>query len=670
MTAPPACSALRAIQVNVRFESAAGSTHAVRNVDLNIARGEIVAIVGESGSGKTTLARALMGIRPPTANTSGSVELADLDLMAQTQSRLAKSVWGRKIGFIPQQPLSSLNPVLTVGQQLTEHTRAHRGIRRSAAEVLAIDALESVGVDRPEQRLKQYPHELSGGLRQRVAIAAALIGGPDVLIADEPTTALDATVQAQIVDLIVGLCRSRAMALVFISHDLQLVGVQADTVAVMYAGRLVEIATAADLASGPAMPYTRALMECSPRLDSPSGVKLRAIGGSPPDLRVIEPGCSFAPRCSRVTPECLKSRPLLAPVAGRAEQHLVACWSPQLDPVAKAPVAAHRRDTNGPHRKKLLTLRDVGVEYRLSRTRSFCALADVSLTVRQAEIVGLVGESGSGKSTLGRAVVGLQPLAAGSIEFAGSIFTPNTAAVPRRQIQLIFQDAKSSLHPRRRVYELVEEPLLIARSGSAKERRARSTELLERVGVDPARFGELTSAQLSGGQAQRVAIARALAAKPELLVCDEPVSALDVSIQSQILNLLLDLRNDSGMSILFIAHDLATVKVVCDRVIVLYRGQVCESGLAEQVLSEPSHPYTRELLEASPGFAGQRTVATGSAPSKVTSDSCVFIDRCPVAVPICAEHSPRLVGTADGRDVACHLTHSTRRGPAVGPALE
>ncbi|WP_283137040.1 ABC transporter ATP-binding protein [Rhizohabitans arisaemae] len=645
--------------LNVSIADGTDRIHAVRDVGMTIARREIVGLVGESGCGKSTLSRAAVGLRPAGVTVSGSVRLDDTELLDLDHRTLAAEVWGRKVGFIPQNPMGALNPVLRIGHQLTEHMRRHLGIGAREARTRAADALAATGIPAPVAALDKFPHELSGGMRQRVAIAMALACDPALLIADEPTTALDVTIQAQIIDLLVTLCRDRDMAMLLVSHDLPLVLQVADRVDVMYAGRVVERAPSTGLAERRAMPYTAALLDSVPTLSGPQPVRLPAIGGTPPDLRAAPRGCAFAVRCGHADAECATREPTLQPVRG--DDHLTACLRPL---EAKTPVIGEDEtapETAADRAVPVLRATDLVLEYRVPGRPSFRAVDGVSLELHEGEILGLVGESGCGKSTLGRALTGLIRPAAGTIEHPAG----ETA-----DVQLIFQDAKGSLNPRRSILDVVAEPLLYAGRGTTRERREEAASLLASVGLDPEVLGRRAPRRLSGGQAQRVAIARALAAKPRVLVCDEPVSALDVSVQAQIINLLMDVRTATSVSILFIAHDLAAVRAASDRVAVMYLGVVCEIGSAEEVLGAPRHPYTKALVASVPGQGGRlRASLSGEPPAPGDpSSGCRFQTRCPEAVPECAITRPPLVDLGPTQAVACHVVAPSRQATGVSPS--
>jgi len=593
MSAAPALS-IRAL--NVRYPSAAGEVSVVRDFSLSIACGECVGVVGESGAGKSQAFLAVLGLAPRSARLSGSIQLG---AMPRAQPELLRRVRGAQVAMVFQDPGSALTPHLRIADQIAEVLVRHRKVSWRTGRTQAQALLEQVHVNDPAQRLKQYPHELSGGMRQRVMIAMALACEPTVLIADEPTTALDVTIQAQILALLAELKRERRMAIALISHDLGVVAGLADRVAVMQAGRIVELAPVGRIFSTPEHPHTRELLQAMPRVDA---------------------------SCAQ--------------------------------PAATASV----------EQPELLRVSHLAVRYRLrglhARRAELRALDDVSLTVHPGESVGIVGESGAGKSTLVRAVLQLLPASAGEVVWLGTPLAQLDAARLRRaraDLQIIFQDPPGSLDPRMTALESVAESLTLHRPDTARsQRRAAALEMLARVGLSAAAAARFPH-ELSGGQCQRVAIARAMILRPKLLVCDEPVSALDVLIQAQIVRLIAELRRESATAIVFVSHNLAVVRQLCDRVLVLYLGRAMELAAAAPLYAQPLHPYTRALLEAIPLPDPERQpqrlsrALQGEPPSPAAPPSgCVFRTRCPHAVPLCAQQVPPWSATFEGRWVACH----------------
>jgi peptide/nickel transport system ATP-binding protein len=584
----------------VSFATPAGEVEAVSQLSLAVEAGECVGIVGESGAGKSQAFLAVMGLLAANARVRGSARFEGEELLGQPASHLNR-VRGSRVGMIFQDPLSSLTPHLRVGDQIAETLVRHTRASWKDARSRALELLERVQVPDPARRLSQYPHELSGGMRQRVMIAIALACGPKLLIADEPTTALDVTIQAQILALLAELKREQRMAMVLITHDLGIVAGIADRVAVIQAGRLVELGPVDRILKHPEHTYTQALLHAVPSMRGP----------------IVPAG---------TTPSSAAPEPLLA-------------------------------------------LNDMRVHFKLHdgmfrRASVLRAVENVTLTLNPGEVVGLVGESGSGKSTLARTALRLVRAEAGHIVWLGSpleTLPPSALRPIRRDMQLVFQDPLASLDPRMTVAEIVAEPLRVHRrdlDGTA--RREAAADMLLRVGLGRnllARYAH----ELSGGQAQRVAIARAMVLKPKLLVCDEAVSALDVSVQAQIIALLHDLKREYRTAILFISHNLAVVRQLCDRVLVLYLGRMMEEGATESLYSTPKHPYTRGLLESVPvpdpdvQPARWARALGGELPSPLAPPSgCVFRTRCPHVRDICREKVPEWEATEQGQRVACH----------------
>jgi peptide/nickel transport system ATP-binding protein len=609
-------------QLRVSLDSEAGVVHAIDALSLSLQRGETFALVGESGCGKSMTALALMRLLPEVGRVSGGqMRLEGTDLVDLPESQM-RSIRGGRIGMIFQEPGTSLNPVMRIGQQIVEAIEAHTDMRGEAARAKAIDWLRRVGIPEPERRIDEYPFRMSGGQKQRVMIAMTLAAQPDFLIADEPTTALDVTIQAQILDLLKDLQREHRMGLLLITHDLAVVSGMAHRVALMYAGQIIEMADAAEFFAAPRHPYARALLRALPgsqRRDTP----LAAIAGSVPPLWTRFEGCRFAPRCAQVMPHCANTPPALtelnpqhqvrcllhvpgATVPLPAEPTAFAAPSPRTDP--PAPTADRSRTL-------LLQVQDLRVRFAmrkglLQRTHGyFDAVAGVSFDVARGQTLALVGESGCGKTTTGKAIVQLLRTTAvveGRAMLDGrDLFKLEGAELlaARRDVQIIFQDPFASLNPRMRVFELLEEGLLALRPDmDAPARRARIERLTDQVGLRPEALKRWPH-EFSGGQRQRIAIARALAVQPRLIVCDEPTSALDVSVQAQILNLLKDLQRQLGVSYLFITHNIAVVEYIADRIAVMRAGRIEEQGACAEVLERPVRDYTRVLLGAVPRVA-------------------------------------------------------------------
>ncbi len=647
---------------------AAGDVRAVDEVGFTIRRGETFALLGESGSGKSMTALALMGLLPEPAvrPDGGRVLLDGIDLMSLTESRM-REFRGRRVAMIFQEPMTSLNPVLTIGAQIGEAVRLRRS-RGGNVRQAVLELLSAVGIPDPALRHDEYPHQLSGGMKQRVMIAIALAGDPDLLIADEPTTALDVTIQAQVLDLLKSLQRERGMALLLITHDLGVVAGNADRVAVMYAGRVIEQASAAAFFAAPAHPYSRKLFESQPDIGK-RGRPLAVIAGGGV-ARQSAPGCRFAARCESAWDDCREAEPgwteLSADQATRC--HLFdPVHAKRAAPPAWSLPATGEAGQSMDDGSALLEVRDLTVHY--SRRRGLFrpaggdvrAVDGVSFTIPRGRTLALVGESGCGKTTTGKALLRLMRPTSGQVLFDGVDLSELDAAglrARRADLQIIFQDPYSSMNPRMRVREIVEEGLItlgLERDPSA--RRARVAELLRQVGLDPA-SGDRYPHEFSGGQRQRICIARALAVRPRLLVCDEPTSALDISVQAQILNLLRSLQREIGLAYLFITHNLSVVSWLADEVAVMYLGRIVEQGPVDEVLNRPAHPYTQALLAAvpvaDPGKHREVLRLPGEPPSPSNPPpGCHFHLRCPRAQPECRLRYPESVLVSPAHRVRC-----------------
>ncbi|SDK39362.1 peptide/nickel transport system ATP-binding protein/peptide/nickel transport system ATP-binding protein [Nonomuraea maritima] len=639
-----------------------GTVHALDKVNLEVRQGETLGVVGESGSGKTMTVLSVMGLLPSGGQVVGGEILFDGRDLRRLEAKELRRVRGVEMGMVFQDPLTSLNPTMRIGAQVAEPLRVHQGVSKAEARDRAIEILRRVGMPRPDKIVDDYPHQLSGGMRQRVVIAMALIRSPRLLIADEPTTALDVTTQRQILELIDDLREEFKMAVILVTHDLGVIAGRADRVAVMYAGRVVETGTTADLFRAPRHRYTEALMRALP--ESAAEGRLYSIPGLPPDLSRPLTGCRFAPRCQFATDEC-RTGDVLLTLDAAGNGHEFACLHPVAEPVAitaSAPVAETAAKASEP----LLTVRDLVKEYDaggsgMRKTAGrVSAVAGVSFEVKAGETLGIVGESGCGKSTVGRVVAGLEPATAGQIIVDGQdIATLDRRARHHmhRQVQLMFQDSYAAMNPRMRIDSILTEPLEIQQVGDAAARRARVSELLDQVGL-PRRALERYPHEFSGGQLQRIGLARSLALNPRLIVADEPVSALDVSVQAQVLNLMRDLQHELGLSYVFISHDLSVVDYMADRIGVMYLGKLVEVGPASQVVRAARHPYTQALLDAVPSPDPDRapapdTTIRGELPSALNPPTgCRFRTRCPLAQDICATEPPLQGGT---HQVACHF---------------
>ena len=667
MTLPPMLSVT---DLRLGFVAGRQTLLAVDGISFTISRGETFALLGESGCGKSATAQGLMRLLPSAGRIAGgSVSLDGEDLLALPEAEMR--TWrGRRMAMIFQEPATSLNPVLTVGRQIGEVLERHLGLAGVAATERMLDLLRQVGIADPERRLAEYPFQLSGGMKQRVMIAIALAGEPELLIADEPTTALDVTVQAQILDLLAKLQVDRGMGMLLITHDLGVVARMAHRIGVMYAGELVEVASREDFFTAPAHPYTQALFAALPEV-SRRGAALITIPGQVPSLAAMPAGCRFAERCPQVMPVCREQSPEWREATAG---HAVRChWQSALGesalPVVSAVNDAVGQETVG----NLLDVADLKVHFPirkgiLQRTVGHVFAVDgVSLAISPGRTLALVGESGCDKTTVGKALLQLIPPTAGSVrltdrELVGMAAKPLRGA--RRHMQMVFQDPFASLNPRLRVGEIIAEGMSAFRlpgqlAGDVETRERAVVALLDQVGL-PATAVDRYPHEFSGGQRQRIAIARALAVQPELLICDEPTSALDVSVQAQILNLLKQLQAELGVAYLFITHNFAVVEYLAHDVAVMYLGRIVERGRAEEVLQHARHPYTQALLSAVPqprleaDNGAKRIRLPGETPSPANPPSgCHFHPRCPKATDLCRERYPE--STAVGTHVVnCH----------------
>ncbi len=724
--------------------------HAVDGISFTVGAGETVGIVGESGCGKTMTGMSIMRLLPRGGSIAGgTVVLEGRDLASLNEGDM-RSVRGNEIGMVFQDPMTSLNPTMTIGRQIAEGVRLHRGVSDSAAMARAAEVLDLVGMPRPKERLGDYAHQLSGGLRQRVMIAMALACSPKLLIADEPTTALDVTIQAQILSLLDRLKAELRMAMVLITHDMGVIAGRADRVVVMYAGKIVESAATGELFGNVRHPYTEALLASIPQLDQDRSQKLYSIPGLPPDLTRPPIGCRFAQRCVFATDECVRSEP---PLGGANPGHPFACFHPRqtsaeaLVGSAEALIAEADRNTAlrsryaselklldsgsqsgagsseradatveskttvtlglsasrrlrdaddadraaswGTEPGKLLEFRNVFKEFPVTagvvlkrRVGSLKAVSGVNLAIRRGETFGLVGESGCGKTTLGRMGVALETPTAGQVIFDGTDLASMSSKelrTRRRDLQLMFQDPYSSLDPRARVKEIIREPLDVARWKRPVDRDAVVAELLDEVGLARSALDRYPH-EFSGGQRQRLGLARALTLRPKLIVADEPVSALDVSVRSQILNLMKRLQASHGLTYVVISHDLSVVRYLADRIGVMYLGKLVELGTGADIYERPAHPYTAGLLESipvpRPEIARQKAgkaVMAGEIPSAVHPPSgCRFRTRCPRAQERCAAEAPEMSLFGGEHQAACHfpllapVSAGTARAEAIG----
>jgi peptide/nickel transport system ATP-binding protein len=647
--------------LSVTIPTEGGTVNAVRGVSFGLRSGEVLGVVGESGSGKSMSALAVMGLLPNRAVASGSVRLKGEELLGRSKKAL-RPLRGSRIAMVFQDPMTALNPTYSIGWQVAEAVRIHQRVSRAAAKDRAVELLRQVSVPNPHDVARAYPHELSGGMRQRVTIAMAIANQPDVIVADEPTTALDVTVQAQLLELLTTLRAETDAAIMLITHDLGVVAGVADRVQVMYAGRIVESGPVGDVFGAPQMPYTAGLLASIPGIGSRSH-RLPSIRGAPPSMTLVSPRCMFAPRCPLAGPECGAAPALQEVVPG----HWAACHHHQgaataftlTGDEAIGGSASPLAPDGAPAVQGVGLVKEFKVRTAKGRA-TLHAVSGVDLEIKPSETLGLVGETSCGKSTTARLLLRLEEPDGGTVTVGGLEFSGLGKAELRKRradIQAVFQDPYAALNPYRSIGDIIGEPLVVQR---VPDRQARVIQLLEMVGLD-AKDARRYPHEFSGGQRQRIGIARALALQPKVLVLDEPVSALDVSIQASILNLLSDLQDQLGIAYLFISHDLSVVRHIADRIAVMYMGRIVENGPAEQVYANPRHPYTRALISAVPipdprhERHRQRILLEGDVPSPIDPPSgCRFRTRCWKASDVCADEVPILRELTPAHTTACH----------------
>ncbi len=663
--------------LSTQFKLDSGTVQAVDGVSYYIDEGEIVGLVGESGCGKSVSQLSVLQLvsSPPGRIVGGEILFEGVDLLKfSSNGEQMRAIRGGKIGVIFQEPMTSLNPVLTIGQQIVESLALHMKMEQGAARARAVQLLKQVGIPDAEQRIAHYPHQFSGGMRQRAMIAMAMSCDPRLLIADEATTALDVTTQAQLLELLRDTVRRLNTSLLIVTHNLGVVARYAHRIYVMYAGRIVESGTAKDIFGSPRHPYTAGLLKSVPRLDEPKGRQLVPIAGMPPNLINRPATCAFLPRCARRIEKCRKEPwPALARVHG---EHHVSCYADteerRSEPIV---LTARAADVEKPAPKSsassatLLRVQDLRMYFPVTtgllrrKVGDVKAVDGVSFELKRGETLGLVGESGCGKTTTGRCVLRVYRPTAGQIILQDqdiSGLSKSQLRRFRRQMSLIFQDPYGSLDPRQSAGDIVGEPIQIHRLTKGKgQYQDRVAELFRMVGLHPS-LADRVPHEFSGGQRQRIGIARALACDPKLIVCDEPISALDVSIQAQIINLLQELQDQLGLTYLFIAHDLSVVRHISDRVAVMYLGHIVEMTDCQRLYENPLHPYTRALLSAVPipdpfvEERRERILLKGEVPSLVNPPTgCPFHTRCPVVVDDCRHIAPPLRELNGGHQVAC-----------------
>jgi len=675
--------------LSVMFPTREGKVCAVRSLTFGLDKGETLGIVGESGSGKSTVALAILGLLPRGALLDGSIRCKSHELLGQPEKELAK-VRGGTIAYIPQDPLSSLNPAFTVGWQISEAIWTRGKLSKQQANVRAVELLEMVGIPRAAEQAGRFPHEFSGGMRQRVVIAMAMSNNPDIIIADEPTTALDVTIQAQVLEALKAARDQTNASVILITHDLGVVAGMADRVMVMYGGTAVESADADEVFYRARMPYTLGLLGSLPRLDARTHEPLRPIPGSPPSLIDLPNACTFAPRCPLVFDRCLEEEPSLLQVLpghtsachrsgeleGVGTELFAPTWTDDLEIAAEQAVVSGLESAVPSIGAPVITVTDLVKEYPIQGGKLIRhqvgvvqAVSGVSFELGERETVGLVGESGCGKSTTARVVLQLVKSTSGSVMYKDVELTKRSRGQLRplrQELQVVFQDPYASLDPKMPVGDIIAEPFHVHGLWDRRTGPGKVTELFRIVGLNPEHKNRYPH-EFSGGQRQRIGIARALALDPKVIVLDEPVSALDVSIQAGIVNLLEELQNRLGLAYLFIAHDLSVVRHISDRVAVMYLGKIVEIGTRNEVYDSPSHPYTQALMSAVPvpdpevERRRRRILLTGDVPSAANPPSgCRFRTRCWKAQDICATEEPALVDRGQGHPVACHFAETVK----------
>jgi peptide/nickel transport system ATP-binding protein len=662
----------------VSFNTYAGEIQAVRGVSFDIYEGETLAIVGESGCGKSVTAKSIMRLNPDSTSIykKGKILLNGEDIIEKSEKEMRK-IRGNKIGMIFQDPMTSINPTMTIGKQIMEGLKKHRKISSKNAKEKAIEMLKKVQIPNAEHRFNEYPHQFSGGMRQRVMIALALVCNPQVLIADEPTTALDVTIQAQILKLMKELQNEINTSIILITHDLGVVADMADRITVMYGGKIIEYGSREDIFYNSKHPYTWGLLKSVPRLDVKKEEELASIEGTPPDLLSPPKGCCFADRCEYAMRICREKMPDKFNIK---EGHGAYCWlnhpnAPNInyddthdkiyninEEIAAASTEKKSKQLRSKEKEILVSIKNLKKYFEIDKNLCLRAVDDVTIDIYKGETLGLVGESGCGKSTFGRTVLNIYDATSGSIEFQGKNICEMSKKEKRefdKRAQMIFQDPYASLNPRMLVSNIVAEGIDIYGLLKGKQRQEKIYELLELVGLNKEHLNRFPH-EFSGGQRQRIGIARALALNPDFIVCDEPISALDVSVQAQVVNLLRNLQKQYGLTYLFIAHDLSMVRYISDRVAVMYLGEIVELASSDELYNNPSHPYTQALLSAIPipdpkvQNVKKHIVLKGDVPSPINPPKgCKFVDRCQNARDICRRERPKLKEIEPGHFASC-----------------
>ncbi len=681
--------------LRVEFDVRQGTATVINDLAFSLSQGETLGIVGESGCGKSVSALSIMGLvpSPPGRIASGQILLEGEDLVVADEKRL-RQVRGNEISMIFQEPMTSLNPVFKIGHQIAETVRIHQGLDRKEAFNRAVEMLRAVDIPSPRRRSNEYPYQLSGGMRQRVMIAMALACTPKVLIADEPTTALDVTVQAQIFDLLKDIQKRTSAAIIFITHDMGSIAQMADRVAVMYAGRKVEDGPVEKILVNPRHPYTRGLIACVPHLekDLPSDRQpLTEIAGIVPSLLGRAKGCPFAPRCDYAMDRCKAE---MSPEFNDGAGHKTACWLQEPSDISvgrglekknnldSADTLASAEENIRPKQEEntLLKVNDLKIHFTRRRKHPFAkssivhAVDGVSFEITRGKTFGIVGESGSGKTTTALGIMRLVNITSGQVSLGKDDITNvegESLRMLRRRMQFIFQDPYSSLNPHMRAGAIVREPMDLLKVGDASNRDQHVRELFANAGLRPEQNAYFPH-QFSGGQRQRIGVARALASQPDLVICDEPVSALDVAIQAQILNLLCKIQQEFNLTYLFISHDLGVVQYICDEIAVMYLGLIVEQSDRISLFKHPLHPYSWALLSAVPSAkpgeskSMSRVRLKGDPPSPIDPPpGCRFAQRCPFAEADanCYSEMPQLREIIAGHKVACHRVTNDGAAP-------